>query len=212
MYRRNTAVPLPFALSEDEGGDGRGPVRLREGRTAVFQRQSWMCRAGEHPGTDQEYFALLARAVFSAGLGPRVVESRWAGLRKAFFEFEPALVAQMTEEDVSRLLSDTSVIRNRRKIEAVIAGASVFLEVTGEAGSFEEFLVQQGVAAGNLERVIDALSSKFGHLGRASALLFLFSAGWRQREEVAVGASAASEVPEGAESGRVTPEAAPSAA
>lgn len=150
----------------------------------MFQRQSWMYRAGEYPSTDQEYFALLARAIFSAGLGPRVVESRWAGLQQAFFEFEPKLVAQMTADDVSRLLSDASVIRNRRKIEAVIAGASVFLEVTGEAGSFHEFLVRQGAAAGTLDGVMEVLSSRFVHLGRASALLFLFSAGFRQREDL----------------------------
>ena len=41
----------------------------------MFEKQPWMQRAGEYPQTDPEYFALLARAVFSAGLGPKVVEA-----------------------------------------------------------------------------------------------------------------------------------------
>ena len=50
----------------------------------MFQKQAWMQRAGEYPQTDREYFALLARAVFSAGLGPKVVESRWKDMGEAF--------------------------------------------------------------------------------------------------------------------------------
>ena len=97
----------------------------------MFEKQPWMQRAGEFPQTDQEYFALLARAVFSAGLGPKVVESRWKEMGEAFHGFDPAQVTLMGEQDVARLLGDPGVIRNRRKIEAVIrgfesAGASPF--------------------------------------------------------------------------------------
>src|SRR5665647_2093888 len=94
----------------------------------MFEKQSWMQRAGEYPQNDQEYFALLARAVFSAGLGPKVVESRWKEMGLAFYGFDPAQVTQMDERDVARLLSDPGVIRNRRKIEAVIKNAGAFLE------------------------------------------------------------------------------------
>ncbi len=98
----------------------------------MFEKQPWMQRAGEYPQTDPEYFALLARAVFSAGLGPKVVESRWADMGEAFHGFDPAQVTQMDEEDVARLLSDPAVIRNRRKIEAVIKNAGTFLEQVEE--------------------------------------------------------------------------------
>jgi hypothetical protein len=186
----------------------------------MFEKQPWMQRAGEYPQTDQEYFALLARAVFSAGLGPKVVESRWKDMGEAFHGFDPAQVRLMDEQEVARLLGDPAVIRNRRKIEAVIKNAGVFLErleervaaadapkagaaagkaakgrpaatVAGAAGapaaasngraSFHHYLLNVG-AGTDLDLAADALAQAFSHLGRTSALFFLFSAGWRPRE------------------------------
>ena len=43
----------------------------------------------------------------------------------------------MDEQDVARLLGDPAVIRNRRKIEAVIKNAGTFLEQVEDAGSRE---------------------------------------------------------------------------
>jgi hypothetical protein len=176
----------------------------------MFEKQAWMQRAGEYPQTDPEYFALLARAVFSAGLGPKVVESRWADMGVAFHGFDPAQVIQMGEDDVARLLSDPAVIRNRRKIEAVIKNAGTFLEqveerkaAAGEAGgaargvktrgakadgarsdghaAFHDYLLDLGAGA-DLDLAADGLAQVFSHLGRTSAMFFLFSAGWRPRE------------------------------
>jgi 3-methyladenine DNA glycosylase Tag len=167
----------------------------------MFEKQSWMQRAGEYPQSDQEYFALLARAVFSAGLGPKVVESRWKEMGLAFHDFDPAKVTQMDEQDVVRLLSDSGVIRNRRKIEAVIKNAGTFLEqVDGRAAegraskrraaknaasdghaAFHSYLLDLG-AGTDLDAAADSLAQVFTHLGRTSALFFLFSAGWRPRE------------------------------
>jgi len=166
----------------------------------MFEKQAWMQRAGEYPQTDQEYFALLSRAVFSAGLGPKVVESRWADMGMAFHGFDPDQVMLMGEEDVARLLSDPAVIRNRRKIEAVIKNAGTFLEqveerkaaaggtggaargaaVNGHA-AFHDYLLDLGAGA-DLDLAADGLAQVFAHLGRTSAMFFLFSAGWRPRE------------------------------
>lgn len=144
----------------------------------MFQRQSWMQRAGEFPRGDVEYHELLARAVFSGGLGPRVVEARWAGIKEAFGDFDPVAVAAMGSDDVGRLLSDPGVIRNRRKIEAVIENAGRFLDITAEHGGFHEYLSTIG-GSSDVEAVAAGLARSFRHLGPASAALFLFSAGWR---------------------------------
>jgi DNA-3-methyladenine glycosylase I len=147
-----------------------------------------MHRAGEFPRSDHEYFGLLARAVFSAGLGPKVVESRWPDMETVFCGFHPDEVDKMGESDVSRLLGDPRVIRNRRKIEAVIKNAGVFLDRVEEHKSFHDYLVELG-AGSDLELTAERLAHNFAHLGRTSALFFLFSAGWRVYEprETAVG-------------------------
>jgi DNA-3-methyladenine glycosylase I len=147
----------------------------------MFEKQPWMQRAGEYPQTDQEYFALLARAVFSAGLGPKVVEARWQQMAIAFHGFDPALVQQMDEGDVSRLLGDPAIIRNRRKIEAVVENARRFVERTQQGTSFHAYLAEVGAEA-DLEGAAEHLAGVFTHLGRTSALFFLFSAGWRPQE------------------------------
>jgi DNA-3-methyladenine glycosylase I len=140
-----------------------------------------MQRAGEYPQSDQEYFNLLARAVFSAGLGPKVVESRWGDIGTAFHDFDPAKVQGMDQGDVSRLLSDPAVIRNRRKIEAVIANAGTFRERARKHKTFHAYLNKLG-APSDLDATAAELAQTFTHLGRTSALFFLFSAGWRPHE------------------------------
>lgn len=147
----------------------------------MFEKQPWMQRAGEYPRSNNAYFDLLARAVFSAGLGPKVVEARWDSMRTAFHAFDPKKVKLMDEADVGRLLADPSVIRNRRKIEAMIKNANTFLETAKGSKSFHAFLGEAG-AGEDLEATAERLSTVFTHLGRTSAMLFLFSAGWRQRE------------------------------
>ena len=149
----------------------------------MFEKQPWMQRAGEYPRSDKQYFNLLARAVFSAGLGPKVVESRWDTITQAFHDFDPKKVKDMGEEDVGRLLADAGVIRNRRKIEAVIRNAGLFLDSAKDFKSFHAYLGGLGVAQ-DIEAAADALSKTFAHLGRTSALFFLFSAGWRAKEPV----------------------------
>jgi DNA-3-methyladenine glycosylase I len=147
----------------------------------MFEKQAWMQRAGEFPQSDAEYFNLLSRAVFSAGLGPKVVESRWGDMTAAFCGFDPAQVRTMQEADVARLLGDPAVIRNRRKIEAVIKNAGAFADCTKERESFHAYLGELGASV-DLDAAADGLSRTFVHLGRTSALFFLFSAGWRPRE------------------------------
>lgn len=174
----------------------------------MFQRQPWMQRAGEFPGSDAEYHGLLARAVFSGGLGPRVVEARWEGIKHAFHDFDPGAVAAMSAEDVARLLSDPGVIRNRRKIEAVIENAGRFLDIVAEHGAFHEYLASVGAPSADGTSDLDAaateLARSFRHLGPASAALFLFSAGWRvgSEETGAVGG----DVPVTRDDGSASPE------
>lgn len=150
----------------------------------MFQRQPWMQRAGEYPESDLQYHELLVRAVFSGGLGPRVVEARWPGITEAFCGFDPEAVGAMGETDVARLLSDPKVIRNRRKIEAVIHNAGEFGAIVKQCGGFHQYL--DGLEAGSdLPDAAGELAKRFKHLGPTSAALFLFSAGWREQHSAA---------------------------
>ena len=145
----------------------------------MFERQCWMQRAGDYPQTDRRWNELLARAIVSAGLGPKVVEGRWETMSDLFHQWDPEKVAAMTELDVGRLLSDLGATRNRRKIEAVIANSKILLDV---AAFFERSFggfVANLCGSRDLDEAAEVLSNEFRYLGRASALFFLWSAGYR---------------------------------
>ncbi|WP_418005114.1 DNA-3-methyladenine glycosylase I [Mycobacterium sp. PDNC021] len=72
---------------------------------------------------DTALFELLALTYFENGLSWAAVFDKRNSLRNAFGGFVPASVAAMTADDVERLMADTSIIRNRRKIEATVHNA-----------------------------------------------------------------------------------------
>src|SRR5699024_1849119 len=59
--------------------------------------------------------------------------------RQAFAEFDPDTVAAFDSDDVSRLLADAAIVRNRRKIEATITNAAATVALR-ERGGLAEFV------------------------------------------------------------------------
>jgi len=68
-------------------------------------------------------FEALVLTYFENGLSWATVFDKRDNLRIALHGFEPAAVAAMTAADVERLMGDTSIIRNRQKIEATLHNA-----------------------------------------------------------------------------------------
>ncbi|OBH40227.1 DNA-3-methyladenine glycosylase I [Mycobacterium mantenii] len=68
-------------------------------------------------------FEALALTYFENGLSWAIVFDKRENLRAAFHGFDPAAVAEMTPDHVERLMLDTTIIRNRRKIEATLHNA-----------------------------------------------------------------------------------------
>ena len=68
-------------------------------------------------------FEALVLTYFENGLSWATVFDKRDNLRAAFHGFKPAAVAAMTPDDVQRLMADTKIIRNRRKIEATLHNA-----------------------------------------------------------------------------------------
>jgi DNA-3-methyladenine glycosylase I len=70
-------------------------------------------------------FEALVLTYFENGLSWATVFDKRDNFRKAFRGFNPAAVAAMTPDDVERLMADTSIVRNRQKIEATLHNAAV---------------------------------------------------------------------------------------
>ncbi|NIM06190.1 MAG: DNA-3-methyladenine glycosylase I, partial [Armatimonadetes bacterium] len=63
----------------------------------------------------------MSKAVFQSGMSWRVVESKWSGIREAFQDFEVSKVADFDERNLEALANDKRVIRNYRKLAAVVS-------------------------------------------------------------------------------------------
>lgn len=88
---------------------------------------------------DRKLFEFIVLETAQAGLSWITILKKREGYRKAFKNFDPKKVAKMTKADVSRLLKDPSIIRNRLKIESTISNAKAFLEIQREFGSFAKY-------------------------------------------------------------------------
>lgn len=83
---------------------------------------------------EQGLFERLSLEAFQAGLSWELVLRKREGFRAAFAGFDPERVAEFGEGDVEKLLENPEIIRNRRKIEAVIRNARAVLELREDGG------------------------------------------------------------------------------
>lgn len=119
-----------------------------------------------------DYLAVMSRAVFEPGLNWSVVEAKWPGIVAAFDGFDPVRVASYAPPDIERLMADPHIIRNRRKIEAVIHNAGEMLDLEA-AGGFRAYLRSKG----SYEELVADMRSRFKFLGESGAYHFLYSVG-----------------------------------
>ena len=89
---------------------------------------------------DRVFFEFLILEGAQAGLSWSTILNKRAGYRAAFADFDPARVARFDGGDVSRLMNDAEIVRNRLKIGSAIANARAFLDVRRERGSFDAYV------------------------------------------------------------------------
>lgn len=89
---------------------------------------------------ERELFERLSLEIFQAGLSWLIVLKKRPALVVAFEGFDPALVAGYGEDQVARLMADAGIIRNRRKILAVIENARRLLAIQRSHGSFAAWI------------------------------------------------------------------------
>ena len=89
---------------------------------------------------DVKHFEFLVLEINQAGLSWKTVLMKRDNYKKAYDNFNPAVVAEYDDEKITRLLNNEGIIRNRRKIEASIQNAKRFLEIQMEFGSFDRYI------------------------------------------------------------------------
>lgn len=89
---------------------------------------------------DRRLFEFLILEGAQAGLSWITILKRREGYRRAFADFDPAVVAGFDESRQAGLLNDSGIIRNRLKIASAVSNARLFLKVQEEFGSFDRYL------------------------------------------------------------------------
>lgn len=95
---------------------------------------------GQPVHDDRQLFEMLILEGFQAGLSWLTILKKREAFRKAFDGFDPAVLAEYGPEKTETLMSDAGIVRNRRKIQAAVQNAKVFLAIQRKYGSFDSYL------------------------------------------------------------------------
>lgn len=89
---------------------------------------------------DQKQFEFLMMEVMQCGLSWNLMLKKREIFRQCFDEFDYRKVAEYGEKKIEEIMETPGMIRSRRKIQAVISNARVFLSIMEEFGSFDRYL------------------------------------------------------------------------
>lgn len=92
---------------------------------------------GQRTTSTRHLFETLALEIFQGGLSWALILKRRAGMRQAMHQFYPENLADLSPANIEQLLADERVIRNRRKITAIIHNARIVATMTE---SFSHYL------------------------------------------------------------------------
>jgi DNA-3-methyladenine glycosylase I len=122
--------PEPASFSAAEGRSGgqvqpgpdgllRCPWSLSSPDYLSYHDEEW----GKPVRTDAGVFERLCLEAFQSGLSWLTILRKRENFRRAFADFDIMTVAHFGPDDISRLLRDQGIVRNRAKIEAAVANA-----------------------------------------------------------------------------------------
>ncbi len=120
-----------------------------------------------------DYLEVMVKVVFQSGMSWKVVENKMPGIREAFLDFDVVKVADFDDRDIETLTQDTRVIRNQRKLNAIVGNARKMLDLEKEHGSFQNYLRSHG----DFDAILTAMRSDFKYLGPMGVFYFLHVVG-----------------------------------
>lgn len=125
------------------------------------------------PGSLADYLEVMSKSVFQTGISWKVVENKWPEIKAAFRGFDPAVISKLDITDIDKLVQDRRVIRNRRKIEAIVGNAVRLLELDKQYGGFRKYLR----SFASFEELTKDLRKQFKYLGDVGSYHFLWVVG-----------------------------------
>ena len=125
--------------------------------------------------TPADYFEVMTRAVFQAGVSWKQIAQQWEAYREAFARFDPARVITFDDVDRVRVLETPGILRSPRKVEATIANAAALMQTKHEFGSIERYLESFDSYA----TLVKDVKRRFAFMGEMNVWYWLFRTGHR---------------------------------
>ena len=113
-------------MTDPAGDDGRTRcdwAQASPGSQSVLYRDYHDQEWGRELRGRVALFERMSLEAFQSGLSWLIILRKRDNFRVAFDRFDIETVARYTDRDVSRLMADVGIVRNRAKIEATIANA-----------------------------------------------------------------------------------------
>ena len=125
---------------------------------------------------DDELFGRLILEINQAGLSWETILKKESGFRKAYDEFSIDKISNYKDKDIQRLLKDSSIIRNKLKVNAAIFNAQKIKILRNDFGSFKGWLDYYHPL--NSDEWTKLFKKTFKFVGREIVNEFLMSTGY----------------------------------
>jgi DNA-3-methyladenine glycosylase I len=125
------------------------------------------------PASLGDYFEVMTRAVFQAGVSWKQIADNWDAYREAFAQFDPVRVAAYDDLDIDRVLATPGILRMPRKVRASIANAATLVDAAREFGNVAAYLRSFDSYAA----LAKDLKKRFSFMGDLNVWYFLFRTG-----------------------------------
>ncbi|WP_438832206.1 DNA-3-methyladenine glycosylase I [Streptococcus pluranimalium] len=102
----------------------------------AYHDQEW----GKPLHEEQALFELLCMETYQAGLSWETVLNKRQDFHDAFYDYDMEKIAQMTDDELDKLLEDPAIIRHRLKLYATRSNAQAFLKIQKAHGSFDHYI------------------------------------------------------------------------
>jgi DNA-3-methyladenine glycosylase I len=125
------------------------------------------------PDSLDVYLEVMSKAVFQSGMSWKVVEAKWPSTKEAFLDFNVREVAAFGPFEIEGLTKDERVIRNRRKLEAIVYNAQQILALDEAYGSFQKYLRSQE----DFDSMLKRMKKDFKFMGPTAVYYLLYVTG-----------------------------------
>ena len=124
---------VPAVVGED--GVARCPWGTGDPVNMAYHDTEWGLRVSG----EAAHLERLTLEAFQSGLSWLTILNKREAFRTAFAGFDADAVASFDERDVERLMADTGIVRNRRKVDAAITNARATVALR-DSGGLEAFI------------------------------------------------------------------------